>query len=148
MKPNRTLLKTAVTAMFMVTAVLLIHSSGIAANRVFPMHLKNGTTQPVTFTIVMRSCYQGTGYYPPKKLKHGPVPPGGKATITLARVQGHGCDGKQGYFALKPSAHGGELQYFNFSNGGGLALSNIVKRYDGLLSAKSAVDESYTWTMR
>ncbi len=148
MKPNRTLLKTAVAAMFMVTAVLLIHSNGIAANRIFPMHLKNGTTQPVTFTIVMGSCYQGTGYYPPKKLKHGPVPPGGKATITLARVQGHGCDGKQGYFMINPSGHGGESQHFNFNNGGGLAVSNIVNRYDGVLSAKSAVDESYTWTFR
>ena len=130
------------------TVPLLTLGNAEAFNRIFDLHLQNGTTQPVTFTILMGTCYQGTGYYPPNQLAHGPIQPGGKVTIQIARVQGHGCDGEQGRFAIQPSTYGGELQQFWFDNAGILDLTSFPNGYDGLLSVKSPVDETYTWTMR
>ena len=116
-----------------------------AANRIFDLYLLNNTNQTVTFTVRAENCYEGN---PSNGGVLGPVPPGSRTKMTIARVQGHGCDGQQGYFGLEPSTYPGQLQKFWFDNSGGLAITSISNYYDGVLSTKSIVDESYTWTMQ
>lgn len=129
-----------------VVAVSLNLGNATAASRIFKLHLKNGTKKSVYFKIVQqngkRYCYEGS---PGLGANLGPVRPDGHTTITIARIQGHGCDGQQGRFGIIPSGHS-QVQLFNFSNGGGLALSNGPTKYIGKLSAKQR-DESYTWFM-
>ena len=149
-------------------AIALTVHQATAQSRIFDLHLKNDTSNSVTFTILPNTaaphylflgsirfnfdralfkCYQGTGYYPPYTTVLGPVAPGGQTNMTLARVQGNGCDGDGGYFAIQPSGRQGECQYFVFDNAGHLAVDNIPNRFSGFLSPKSLVDETYTWTM-
>lgn len=112
-----------------------------AANRVFRLWLVNSTEQPVTFSVHPGKCYEGTHG------KLGPIPPGGRKWMTIARVQGHGCDGKDGTFALVPDTHGGEPQGLQFDNRGKLWMNSIPTSYRPDLSPKHP-DESYVYTMR
>jgi len=141
------------TTLFAGTLCALSTCPASAASRIFGLHLQNNTANPVTFTIVPGSCYEGTGCGgscagDPNLRVLGPVAPGGRTNMTIARVQGHGCDGEQGYFAIVPSGRQGERQEFNFDNAGSLELGSVPNRYDGVLSAKSTVDETYTWTLQ
>jgi hypothetical protein len=110
--------------------------------RCFPLYLSNALATPVTWQLIPGNCYEGTILPQPVT-----VQPGQRYQISLARVQGHGCDGKQGEFGLRPvGALGEETQYFNFSNDGQLQLSNSVGHYLSFLSAKSS-NTAYTHTV-
>ncbi len=120
-----------------------------AANRIFPLYLKNGLDHDVTFKIEMGSCYQGTGHYQPHKILHGPINPGKRVKLDIARVQGNGCDGKQGAFNVTTTdpRYRGSKQGFSFDNAGNLGLRYVPDSFSGHLSPKSTRDESYTWTI-
>ena len=115
-------------------------------SRTFNLYLVNLTAQAQTFTVGQEgwSCCDS-----PLPLEtYGPVPPGGRVTVWIARVQGNGCDGEQGEFWLLPAGYGGhERQEFSFSNDGGIAVANTTTRFAGKLSQKNPADGSYTWTM-
>lgn len=145
MRKNLRLYNVGFAGLFGVAAVAFSLGQASAADRIFPLHIKNGTSQPVTFTLSRdwHNCYEGQ---PGIGSVFGPVAPGGQFTMTLARVQGHGCDGEQGKFALVPSTGHSEEQRFSFSNDGGLGLANKTANYQGWLGIKAA-DQSYTWTM-
>jgi hypothetical protein len=130
-------------------ALIALSSAGDAeaANRIFKLHLQNGLPSAVNLQVVPGRCYQGT----PHKGILGPIQPNRRVTITIARIQGHGCDGKQGIFSLIPKLgpHGtNEYQFFDFDNAGHLGISNFTRSYTGYLSAKNARDGSYTWMIR
>lgn len=128
--------------LFLILAVLTT-SNAAAASRIFKLHLHNlDMTSAVTFKISKghHHCYEGT---PGLGQWVGRAAPNGKLTMTIARVQGNGCDGDQGHFAIEVGNQG--LVYFNYSNGGGLAVTKKSGSYQGRLSHKSGYDESYTW---
>ncbi|WP_291994943.1 hypothetical protein [Candidatus Accumulibacter sp. ACC003] len=121
------------------------HANAIAANRIFNLHLKNIDSKPATFTIkTVGPCYEGS---PGLGEIFANVAPGAQATITLARIQGHGCDGKGGELGVEfnpPDGHR-SIQNFQFDNAGSHWLTAAANTYGGKLSAKAA-DESYTYT--
>jgi hypothetical protein len=78
------------------------------------------------------------------------VPPGGKYTMHLSRVGGHGCNGKQGEFTLQfnPAPPDRSQQHFDFSNDDELGLTGgRANPYPGQLSGKNPSDGSYTYTL-
>ena len=122
---------------------VLTTSNASAASRIFKLHLHNlDMTRSVDFKVNngWYNCYEGT---PGRGQWVGRAAPNGKVTMTIARVQGNGCDGEQGKFAIEVGNQG--IVYFNFSNGGGLGLTKRPGNYVGTLSHKSGYDESYTW---
>jgi len=122
-------------------------SNARAYNRIFPLNLVNETAQPVTFTIEPGSCYEGTGVGFPGGLVHGPVAPGGFVSLTIARVQGNGCDGEGGHFELRVSGYS-EAQSFEFSNDGRLGMNNFPNRYTVAMTSNVFGNSiSYTWTV-
>lgn len=148
MLTNKTLHTFSIIIMLFVIMLTTIASNRVtAADRIFDLHIINGTDAPVTWIIHGYSCYQGT---PADGGILGPIQAGGQVTMVIARDQLSDCDGENGYFSLEPSgaAYHNELQHMNFNNAGGLYLSDITTRYTGQLSIKNPVDESYTWTMR
>lgn len=118
----------------------------LAASRIFNLHLVNGTSQAVTFTISRGTnhCYEGT---PGLGTVLPTLQPGQHTTMQLARVQGHDCGGENGVFALEISGQP-EHQIFQYDNEGTLAMYNFPSAYLGHLSDKSEEDESYTWTFK
>jgi len=114
--------------------------------RIFQLNLKNGLKRPVTFTISRKghSCYEGI---PGIGTKLAPIQPGSTVPLTIARIQGHGCDGKQGLFAIEVSGEK-EIQRFSFDNAGHMVMTNFPDQYAGRLSHKNTYDESYTWEIR
>jgi hypothetical protein len=114
-------------------------STAEAANRIFNLHLYNADYKPVTFTIMKggSNCYEGT---PGLGEIFSNIAPGQSATITIARVQGHGCDGKNGQFGIEfdPGVGHRNIQYFAYSNDGGLWLHPTTNAYPGKLSPKGS----------
>lgn len=139
-----------VACLIVIASTLSGTNTAAAASRIFNFHLHNIDSRPVTFTIVPISpgnehCYQGT---PGIGQVFENVAPGQRVTITLARVQGHGCDGRGGRFGIEFTPGVGthyKTQLFEFDNGGSLWLTSAPNSYPGRLSAK-ARDESYTYT--
>ncbi len=125
-------------------AILLAMTLGlcnaVADGVSFSLYLKNGTAEPVSFTIVPGSCWNGT------QGTLGPVAPGGQAVMSVYRDQGSACDGESADFSIKPSASS-EAQRFGASNDGGLWTFH-TNRYNGELVANVPDAGSYTWTMR
>lgn len=141
------LLRKAAFAFVLGVAVILLSSgSSQAASRIFDLHLVNGEgNPPVTFKISSNyhNCYEGNVGI--GQQIGTAVPGSGYVTVTLARVQGHGCNGENGVFAIEVSNQPGVLIRFNFDNAGSLWLvdpRNIQPI--GTLSAKRS-DESYVF---
>ncbi len=125
--------------------VVMVTGPSSAYNRIFDLHLVNGArNDPVTFKISAQnnSCYEGDVGV--GQQIGGAVPAGGYVTVTLARVQGHGCDGKQGVFAIEMSNQPNVLIRFNFDNEGHLQVTNRNSSAFGTLSQKRS-DESYVF---
>lgn len=123
-------------------------NQAMAANRIFDLYIENSDSKPVTITISSEdnNCYEGT---PGVGEVFQNVIPKGRVKITLARVQGHGCNGKQGEFSLvfDPGVGVKTIQHFDFDNDGGLELTpGRVKVYPGTLSPKNPKDGSYTYS--
>ncbi len=120
-----------------------------AASRVFDLYIKNDDTMPITITLLKDNynCYEGD--VPLGQIWEN-LAPGEQIKIRLARVQGHGCDGKQGEFEVqfKPGVSESKTnQHFDFDNSGGLQLSSgHPNQYPGHLSGKNPRDGSYTYT--
>ena len=116
-------------------------------SRTFNLYLHNQANHEVTFTVSNNlgwSCADS----PLRREVYGPIPPGGQVTVWIARVQGNGCDGEQGQFALTTSDFGSvDYQVFTFSNDGRIGLGNTPNRFDGKLSGKRRSDGSYTYTI-
>jgi hypothetical protein len=145
LRSKHTLTKTIfAAALFTLMAVMLASSDVTAANRIFNLHLVNQTDKPVTFTVIGHRCYQGT----PSNV-FGPFAKGAGTTIVIARDQLSDCNNQNGYLSIEPSGaeYRGERQQMNFTNDGGLFISEYTNRYTGHLSIKSPIDESYTWSM-
>ena len=150
MKPYFTLVKMKNLTMLGVVALLLTGGDATAANRIFPLYLENRLSYPVTFKVVPGSCYQGTGSSDPSKLLHGPVAPGGRVKFDVASDQSGSCEDADGVFFVKttdPRHQAGNGQSFISSNSGHLGMREGSEEFSGYLSAKSATDESYTWTI-
>ncbi len=115
-------------------------------NRIFNLSLQNGFGRTVVFNIIPGSCYEGHNDY---GIVQGEkrVQAGGRYTFRVARVQGHGCNGKQGNFTVQTSGQK-QTQRFSYDNAGHLGLLNFPDAYNGELSEKSQYDESYTWTVK
>jgi hypothetical protein len=148
--------KALIAALLTLCVSLLSIGQANAFDRIFNLHIKNGTTvdqsfilTPVGEDIFPRKdviCYQGDD----KGLSGVTLRPGQSHTVLLARVQGHGCDGKGGLFSIQPKSfpNANDVSAFFFNNAGGLALiADLPNNYHGVLSDKSLVDESFTWTM-
>jgi len=115
-------------------------------NRTFNLFLKNRTDREVTFTVSNNSWSCADS--PLRGEVYGPIPPGGQVTAWIARVQGNGCDGDQGQFALTTfDFRFGEVQAFTFSNDGHIGLENTPNRFTGQLSERDGRDGSYTYTI-
>ncbi len=125
---------------------LTISATASAQSRIFDLHLQNGLKQSISVIIngTGHNCYEGT---PGVGSLLGPLRPGERSTVRLARVQGHGCDGEQGVFQIQPTYGGNEMQGFSFDNSGHLFMTNMPTSYVGKLSRKSTADESYTWSI-
>jgi len=122
--------------------VIIISQPAVAA---FPLRIFNTDSQPITITISNENynCYEGD---PPIGNSFNNVQPGEYKTIMLSRVQGHGCDGRQGEFELvfSPGYNGYTVQHFDFDNDGGLELSSGHPNvYPGRLTRSP--DGSYTY---
>jgi len=144
MKVKLIIPRTIFMAVFSLMVIALTTSIAMSANRIFNLHLQNATGAPVIFNLTPGSCYEG---HNDNGIVQGriSVQAGSYYTFRVARVQGHGCNGKQGYFQIQPNNM--QIQKFDFDNGGHLQLSNKVFQYIGQLSAKRS-DESYVWTMK
>jgi hypothetical protein len=92
------------------------------AYRVVHLMIVNPGAVPLSVTLMndRYNCYEGR----PPIGEVMDLPAGGRYEMTLARVQGHGCDGKQGEIALQfsPSPAGRSVQHLDFDNDGGLEL--------------------------
>jgi hypothetical protein len=139
--------KNRVLTLLALLLLILTLGQAAAANRQFPLYLKNGFSYPITFKIEPGHCYQGTGAYDRRKLTQGPVAPGAWVKLNMARDQLSDCDGSQGVFSVTTKWDSGESrQGFSFNNAGTLRLRQVPELYAGHLSAKSTGDGSYTWT--
>jgi hypothetical protein len=98
MRTYLSLLKTNTLPCLGVIAIILTIGHASAANRIFPLYLKNGFNHDVTFIVEPGNCYQGTGSADPSKLIHGPIPPGGSVSFDVAGEQKHGCPSRDGVF--------------------------------------------------
>lgn len=139
--------KVGITLVGLVTALMTLTEVN-AASRIFDLHLKNVNSVPVSFTLSAtgHNCYQGSAI-PGEKYSN--IAPGRSVKITLARVQGHGCNGHNGIFVVEfdPSEGHRNKQHFVMDNGGTLALdTRYANAYPGRLSQKYLQDESYTYT--
>ena len=83
--------KTSGVILLALVVSLLSIGNASAAKRIFDLHIKNGTTDEQSFTLVGgENCYEGTGSNNPNKtLQIGPLQPGQHYDITIARIQGH-----------------------------------------------------------
>lgn len=115
------------------------------------MYLQNDTNEPLNLKNTLGdACYEGSLA---RNAVLAPIAPGGKGVITIARVQGNGCDGKGGTFCIQPTnpRFSEDPQCMTFSNDGQLWLSNFwSKKYSSTLSAKNPnpADQSYTLTIK
>jgi hypothetical protein len=106
--------------------------------RCFQLFVENALATPVTWKLNPMNCYEGTVPSQPFTVR-----PGERYQFSIARVQGRGCDGKQGQFELQPTAGLSETQKFNFSNDGVLALTNLPTGYLAYLS--KGTDNAYSY---
>jgi hypothetical protein len=111
-------------------------------DRIFQFTVKNGDTKPVEVTLIPGSCYEGL----PRVKTTIIINVGEEYEMTIARIQGHGCDGKYGYFALQFSPAIGlkSTQNFRFNNNGDMALEQTNNAYTGTLNPKEGCAFSYT----
>jgi hypothetical protein len=114
----------------------------------FPLILKNPDTRTVRVTLQTddSNCYEGS----PPLGEVMELPPGGQYRMNLSRVQGHGCNGRQGEFTLQfnPAPPNRSQQHFDFSNDDSLNLTGGRPNvYPGTLSGKNPGDRSYTYTL-
>ncbi len=121
-------------------------ATGAAAE--FPLYLKNDGTEAVRVTLLTEdhNCYEGQ----PALGEVMDVQPGKPYKMILSRVQGHGCNGRQGEFTLEfnPAPDSKNRRHFDFSNDDGLGLTgNRPNNYPGVLSGKNPADGSYTYTL-
>lgn len=109
--------------------------------RCFPLFIRNGLTVPVTWTLLPKNCYEGTLPAP------FTVQPGASYQISLARVQGNGCDGNQGEFGLMPMGQfNNEVQNFNFSNSATIGLTNATYNFGSEIQAMPE-SNAYVWNV-
>jgi hypothetical protein len=133
------------------TPLSLLANQALAWDRVFPLNLRNNNSQPVQVTLLDTdsNCYEGS----PPLGENFTIDAHSSYRMTLARVQGHGCNGNQGEFTLrvKPgTGDNGEKTdvHLDFDNGGGLEITpGKPNVYPGTLSAKDPGDQSYTFSM-
>jgi hypothetical protein len=115
-----------------------------AAAQVF-LTLSNVDTQIINVTLLDEdhNCYEGSPPYGEVMV----LPPGGKYTMKLYHVRGHGCDGKQGEFALRfsPAPQYRNTQHFDFDNGCSLQLTGgRANPYPGTLIGANCI---YLYTL-
>jgi hypothetical protein len=120
----------------------------VGSRTIRDLYIKNIDSQPITIKLLTEenNCYEGN--VPLGQIWEN-LAPGSTIKITLARVQGHGCDGRQGEFTLEftPGVGVKTKQHFDFDNGGNLGLTGgYPNQYPGSLSGKNRVNESYTYT--
>jgi hypothetical protein len=136
---------TNLAGLLVIMALWMPISTVDAQDRIFQFSIHNPDTDPnseLKVTLTAGSCYEGSmpdgqNYY----IK------GGQTLLLgdVARVQGNGCDGKQGYFTLTLSPNPREQSQvnFHFSNDGGMATYG-ANQYPGVLNPK--VGNGYTYT--
>ena len=108
--------------------------------RCFQLYLENATKAPVELAVTPGLCYQGT-------IGNFTIEPEEQHQISLARVQGHGCNGKNGYFSINPVNKFGEVkQNLQFDNGAVLSTTNSPVQYKSYLSGRDLAN-TYTWTI-
>ncbi len=138
-----------VMAVLMIGLFVIGANPAMAQSRIFNFFIQNIDSAPVTVRLDASwegVCYEGSA--PSGEIWEN-VPPQGKVTIVLARTQGHGCDGKNGTFALHftPKIGVKEMVLFNFDNAGSLWIVQIANQYPGNLGPKGGPsDQSYTYT--
>src|SRR3954452_17043935 len=144
MRPSQSvtqLVSTAAKALVPSLALMTAH----AAMASIPLHIYNSDSRQINVKISdeIFNCYEGDF---PIGHSFNNVLPGQSVTIMLSRVQGHGCDGRQGEFELifDPAYNNYRIQHFDFDNDGGLELSSgRANPYPGTLSRNP--DGSYTY---
>lgn len=128
-------------ALVSMASSIMANDKDVDGNRIFDFYIKNIGDKQIQVLMTPGSCYEGR----PRKKTTLTIQPGGEYKMVIARIQGNGCDGKQGYFDLEftPSIGNKYIQKFHFSNGGGLALYQTHNPYPGALLPKSG--NSYTY---
>ena len=120
------------------------------ANRVFSINIENKGKS--AFKIEIDPSYTYCMDFPVPGNQYDSVPPNGTRAklVQCARRQGHGCDGRNGAFAMRPvfendpSQKG--FQSFQMDNDGGLWLVGLGPDYLSQLSGPDA-EGTYTWTV-
>jgi hypothetical protein len=128
-------------ALVSMASSLMANDKDIDGNRIFDFYIKNMGDEQIQVIMTPGSCYEGR----PRKKKTITIEPKKEFKMIIARVQGNGCDGRQGYFDLEfsPSIGNKYKQSFQFSNSGGLAFVETHNPYPGSLLPKSG--NSYTY---
>lgn len=119
-----------------------------AYNRIFPLYLQNNSAETIHFKIndYVYNCYEGS---PGLGAQLGSYAPGQRAGITIARIQGHGCDGQNGQFAVEWYSNSlSGIQEFTYTNDGYLWPSSAPNNTLTSMSPKSPTDESYTFSIQ
>jgi hypothetical protein len=130
-------------------------AGGCNTTRCFDFEVKNASKHTIKTTVSNqgRSCID----YPkagttvtvgPGESKLIPTHAGG---YSAARTQGHGCDGKQGYWLMDVTflTSGGHLataQAFNMSNHGGLAMGGKNTNYNSNIHRTNVPGKHIKWT--
>ena len=115
-------------------------------DRTFNLFLQNNSDRALTFTVSNShwSCCDS----PLRQEVYGPIQPGHWIKVWIARVQGNGCDGKQGTFSLVTNDFGSpDFQIFTFSNDGYIGVANTPNRFTGELSGKNRFDGSFRYSI-
>jgi hypothetical protein len=130
-------------------AVALNRIGGIGVLAAMPALAAAGNSSRVVTVQLLteqHNCYEGQ----PALGTKWTLQPGAQASMFLSRVQGHGCNGRQGEFTLSfaPGAANGEtIQRFNFDNDGGLNRNvDYPGFYPGSLSAMEPQTRTFTYT--
>jgi hypothetical protein len=133
--------RSARKAMFTCILAALCIGNVFAQNRFIGFTIANPGKGNVTVTVTAGECYEGAA---PSGQRYN-IGPSQNTQFVLARVQGHGCNGKNGLFSLtmNPGADGNDVQWLAFDNAGVLWRHNIANPYPGTLTMTSANNFTY-----
>jgi hypothetical protein len=112
--------------------------------RTFNLIITNSTNERIVCSVSNTSCCDS----PVNGADSGWIGAGNTRSLWIARVQGNGCDGKNGSFRLQVRAEGSNLldgQSFTFDNEGHISMASSLNRFNGILSSRDATTGAYVY---
>jgi hypothetical protein len=136
-------MKKMIAAVVAATAMTFGAVAGALAGDTGTLTIVNNSSHGMYYYVSLINCNDA-----PNEGLIGPVPPHGSLALQYARTDGHGCNGHQGEFQIKPLFGGvgtDQYQQFTYDSGAGIALEGTQPVYGSQLTGTS--DQHKTWTV-